>query len=141
MSTTQESSTSETYAKSSPWPLLIAIGIALSELGVLLGLRPVSVGGLLLLVGTITGLLRESNYVTGLHWSLGVMGGLLIASGIGLIMSEQMGTTVRGESVLIAGSISLLGALTWAGAVRFGDFSTGAEEVENKSTDTMEDDR
>ena len=71
---------SDQYRKASPWPVFVALGVVVSEVGVLLGLFPVAVGGLLLFGGTVAAILRESGYV-GRPWlalaSLGVvLGGL-----------------------------------------------------------------
>ena len=90
----------------------------MSEAGVFLGLRPISVTGLLLFVGTVSGILRESGYITHLGRAIGVQGGALIAIGISLILIDQMGTTVRGQSIVIAGIISLIGAALWVVYIR-----------------------
>jgi len=39
---------SEQYRKASPWPLFIALGVPISEIGLVFDVLPVAVGGLLL---------------------------------------------------------------------------------------------
>lgn len=97
----------EQRTKTSPWPIFIALGVALSEVGVLFGIRPVSVVGLLLLVGSVAGILHESGYITHPDRAVGVQGVALIGIGLALVAVNQAGSTVRGQSIAIAGTISL----------------------------------
>jgi hypothetical protein len=113
-----ESDTNSTYTGASPWPLFVALGLALSEVGVVLGLRPVSVAGLLLFVGSVAGILTEAGYVSRPARAAGVQGVALVGVGITLVLQNQTGTTVRGQSIAIAGVLSLLGALLWVGFIR-----------------------
>ncbi|MFC7130602.1 DUF7541 family protein [Haloferax chudinovii] len=113
-----ESDTNSTYTGASPWPLFVALGLALSEVGVVLGLRPVSVAGLLLFVGSVAGILTEAGYVSRPARAAGVQGVALVGIGITLVLQNQTGTTVRGQSIAIAGVLSLLGALLWVGFIR-----------------------
>jgi hypothetical protein len=55
---------SDQYRTASPWPLFVALGLALSEIGVFIGLFPVAVFGLILFGGSIAGILTESGYVS-----------------------------------------------------------------------------
>lgn len=113
-----ERDASEQFTGTSPWPLFVAFGVALSEVGVVLGLRPVSVVGLLLFVGSVAGILAESGYVSRPAWAAGVQGVALVAIGGVLVLQNQTGTTVRGQSIAIAGVLSLVGVLLWIGFVR-----------------------
>jgi len=54
---------SDQYRTASPWPVFVALGLALSEIGVFIGLFPVAVFGLILFGGSIAGILTESGYV------------------------------------------------------------------------------
>lgn len=54
---------SDQYRTASPWPVFVALGLALSEVGVFIGLFPVAVFGLILFGGSIAGILTESGYV------------------------------------------------------------------------------
>ncbi|RDZ55746.1 hypothetical protein C5B91_19875 [Haloferax sp. Atlit-10N] len=101
------------HTGTSPWPLFVALGLALSEVGVVLGLRPVSVAGLLLFVGSVAGILTDAGYVSRPERTAGVQGFALIGIGIILVLQNQTGTTVRGQSIIIAGVLSLFGALLW----------------------------
>jgi hypothetical protein len=83
---------SDQYRKASPWPMFVALGFVISELGVLLAFFPIAVGGLLLFGGTVAGILSESDYVTrpwrslaGIAVILGILGGL----GVGLNIGSQ----------------------------------------------------
>lgn len=101
------------HTQSSPWPIFVALGITLSELGVLFGIHLISIGGLLLFVGTMAGILRESGYVTRPERTVGVLGVFLLAIGLVLIAMNQTGSTVRGQSITVAGSVSLLAIPLW----------------------------
>lgn len=106
------------HTGASPWPVVIALGFALSELGIVFGLRPVSVAGLLLFVGATTGILRESGHVAqGAHVA-GGLGVVLVLIGVALILTTQQGTTVRGQSILIAGTVSIVAAIGWHSVAR-----------------------
>nr|WP_233340802.1 hypothetical protein [Haloprofundus sp. MHR1] len=48
----------------------------------------------------------------------GVQGFVLVGIGILLITQNQTGTTIRGQSIAIAGTLCLVGALLWVGFVR-----------------------
>ncbi|WP_449271457.1 DUF7541 family protein [Halobaculum saliterrae] len=115
---TDSSDSDSTFTGASPWPPLVAIGFVLSEIGVLLGLRPVSVAGLLLFVVSVAGILTEAGYITDPAKGTGVQGLALISIGTLLITGNQIGTAIRGQSIVIAGIICLVGALLWAGFVR-----------------------
>lgn len=51
-------------AKSSPWPIVAAVGIAATEAGVLFGLVPIAVGGVLAFGSSVAGMAREIGYAT-----------------------------------------------------------------------------
>lgn len=83
MSDEVEPGLSDRYRKASPWPLFVALGIVLSEVGVILGFFPVTVGGLLLFGATVAGILRESGYVGRPALAMAVIG--LALAGVGLL--------------------------------------------------------
>ena len=58
----EEAGLSDQYRRASPWPVFVALGLAVSEVGVFLGVFPVAVFGLLLFVGSVAGILTESGY-------------------------------------------------------------------------------
>ncbi|GAA0680209.1 cox cluster protein [Natronoarchaeum mannanilyticum] len=118
---TEEPGLSDQYRKSSPWPLLIALGLPLSEIGIFLGLYPVAVGGLLLLLGSIAGILRETEYVSSPWPVFAGMSAVLIAAGIGVFFYvggsvdggavTADGLALRGLSIATAGVIGVVGAV------------------------------
>lgn len=97
----------------SPWPIFVALGIVLSEVGVLLGIRPVTVGGLLLLVGAAAGALHEAGYVSRPERAVGIGGVALVVIGLAFVAVDQTGTTVRGRSIVVAGALSLVVVPLW----------------------------
>lgn len=101
------------------WPIPIAVGVTLSEVGVLFGLRPVSVVGLLLFVGAMAALLRESGFVARPEYAIVIQGVLLLGAGIALVAVDVAGMTVRGESIVLAGAVSLLAIPLWLAYSRF----------------------
>lgn len=119
---------SDEYRMSSPWPVFVALGLVLSELGVLFGIIPLSVGGLLLFVGSIAGILTESGYTDDLWRVLGVLGAALIVVG-GILAGTQLplsdpgaflsvlttvfdaqpnGIVLRGLSIVVAGVLAVV---------------------------------
>lgn len=74
------------YRKASPWPVFVAVGLALSEVGIVVGVFAVAVAGLLLFAGSVAGILHESGYTAGLWWPLVGFGVALSAIGGGLVV-------------------------------------------------------
>ncbi|MFC7155227.1 cox cluster protein [Halomarina halobia] len=121
---------SDQYRMSSPWPLFVALGFVISEVGVFLNIIPLSVGGLLLFAGSVAGIIQESGYAERPWGTLSLVGGLLVALGLaitasqvlpfegfpaaldavwgGLVGPELNGVVQRGVSVLFAGVIALV---------------------------------
>ncbi|MFB6084999.1 MAG: cox cluster protein [Halorientalis sp.] len=81
----EEPGLSDQYRKASPWPMFVALGFALSEVGIIIGIFPIAVGGLLLFGGSVAGILKESAYVDTLWGSLFAFGGALAAIGVGVV--------------------------------------------------------
>lgn len=98
---------------SSPWPIFIAFGIALSEVGLLIGFWPLTVGSLLVFVGAVAGILREAGYVTRPARAAGILGVLFVGIGLALVAIDLTGSTVRGRSIIFAGVLSLLAIPLW----------------------------
>lgn len=84
----------EGYRRSSPWPVFVAFGFAISEVGVFVPLFPVAVGGLLLFTGSVAGILAESEYVDDAWTTFGVMGGVVALLGAGLYLYTGAPLTV-----------------------------------------------
>ena len=96
---------SDQYRRASPWPLFVALGLTLSEIGVVFGSRAVSIGGILLLSGSVVGILRESGYAATL-WKATVGLGVLFA-GLGAAVMILTDAVFRGSYVAIAGGLLL----------------------------------
>lgn len=111
----EEPGLSDQYRKSSPWPMLIALGIVFSEVGIVLALFPVAVGGLVLLLGSIGGILRETEYVSSpwpVFFGLSVV---LVAVGMSLF-SFAGGTISQSLTISAANSSIALRGLSIAAA-------------------------
>jgi len=121
-----ETELSAGFSKSSPWPLFVAIGLAISEVGVVMALLPVTAGGLLLFVGSIAGILAETEYVDSPWPLLAGLGVVLVALGAVIywytgapfsvevvIETLEFGRTVayRGLAIVTAGIVSVAVAI------------------------------
>ena len=108
---------SDEYRMASPWPLLVALGFTLSEIGVFLGVFPVAVGGILLLGGSVAGILGESGYATRPWRTVALLGvgfavlGLVVVAtqvspaslAVGETVADPNGVVGRGLAVVVAG--------------------------------------
>ena len=103
---------SDQYRTASPWPVFVALGIPLSELGLLFDLFPLAVGGLLLFTGSIAGMLRESGYVESTIRSLVVMTVILFGFG-GVLAFTDVNLVTRGYAVIVAGALLLVGGVVF----------------------------
>lgn len=118
---------SDRYRFASPWPMFVALGFVLSEVGIFLGLPAIAVGGLLLLGASVAGILRESAYAHNVWVVLAGMGALFGAFGVAILLSQQPATlavaelghpngiVARGKAVIAAAVILVVVGL--AGAV------------------------
>jgi hypothetical protein len=79
---------SDQYRMASPWPVFVALGLAISEVGIVVGIFSVAVAGLLLFGGSVAGILKESGYVGQLWGSLLAFGLFLSVIGGGLLVSQ-----------------------------------------------------
>lgn len=108
---------SDQYRRASPWPVFVALGLVLSEVGVFLGLFSVAVFGLLLFGGSIAGILTESGYTARPWPTLLGFGAILALAGVGLVLWQiplaevtlqnfgQNGLLSRSVAVVAAGAI------------------------------------
>ena len=102
---------SDEYRKASPWPLFVAFGLAIFEVGIVWPLFPVAVGGLLLFVGSVVGILRESGYVANPWKGLVAASVVCLAAG-GLIAVTTTGAVhLRGVAILAGGLVVLAGGV------------------------------
>jgi hypothetical protein len=101
---------SDQYRMASPWPLFVAFGIPIAELGVLFNVFPVAVAGLLLFCGSIAGMLRESEYVSSPWLSMGVFAVILVGIG-GAFAFTDIDLVTRGYAIITAGGLLALAAV------------------------------
>ncbi|WP_436347750.1 DUF7541 family protein [Natronorubrum sp. FCH18a] len=106
----------------SPWPILVALGLVLSEVGIVVDLFPIAVGGLVLFAASVAGLLAESNHVSS-QWSLAtgfgvllvVAGSALYALGTGALAVPAadglVGLASRGLAIAVAGAVTVVGSV------------------------------
>lgn len=109
---------SNRYRKVSPWPIFIAFGIAISEIGILFNVLPIAVGGLVLLSGSIAGMATEADYAATPWRALGVCAGVLVVLGGILFYAGSLpaaaGTRIdeRGIAILVTALLLFLGAIS-----------------------------
>jgi hypothetical protein len=99
---------SEQYRRSSPWPLFIAVGLAISEVGIVFPILPLAIGGLLLFVGSVGGILTEAGYLSHPWRFNGGAGGFLSIVGVGLWVLGNGTLVLRGKALVFTGSICLI---------------------------------
>ncbi|WP_435079490.1 DUF7541 family protein [Halococcus sp. AFM35] len=118
-----QSGLSDQYRMSSPWPLIVVLGLVFSELGLLFNVFAVAVVGLLLFVGAIAGIVLESGYAERPWTLLASLGVVLCVLGV-LVTVTQLdsvtldalagvigrpnGIVARGVELLIAGIVAVV---------------------------------
>jgi hypothetical protein len=98
----EQAGLSDQYRMASPWPIFVALGIPIAELGILFDVFVVAVGGLLLFCGSVTGLLREAGYAETAWRPLAVFAVLLFAVG-GVLAFTEVSLVTRGYAIITAG--------------------------------------
>lgn len=88
---------------STPWPLLLAFGIAVAELGVFLGYAVVAVPGVALFGGSLAGAVAEAGYVRSRPQALALSGAALSLLGGVTVLATTL--TLRGFSILVGGLV------------------------------------
>jgi hypothetical protein len=124
--------------RTSVWPLVVAMGLTVSEVGVFMGVYPLAVGGLVLFVASVAGITHEAGY-TGRPWRLaGALGVVLVAIGVWMVSTQVPlavdpvvaavegadGIVLRGFSVVGAGLVAAVGAAV-VSAMGDGDVDDG----------------
>ncbi|WP_238330828.1 DUF7541 family protein [Haloglomus irregulare] len=124
--------------RTSVWPLVVAMGLTVSEVGVFMGVYPLAVGGLVLFVASVAGITHEAGY-TGRPWRLaGALGVVLVAVGVWMVSTQVPlavdpvvaavggadGIVLRGFSVVGAGLVAAVGAAV-VSAMGDGDVDDG----------------
>ncbi|ERG90905.1 MAG: hypothetical protein J07HQW1_00935 [Haloquadratum walsbyi J07HQW1] len=102
---------SEQYRKASPWPLFVALGVPLSELGILFGLFPVAVGGLLLFGGSAAGMAAESGYAQTAWRGMAGVAVVLLVLGLAFVFTA-LDLPDRGTAILVAAIILVAAGAT-----------------------------
>lgn len=98
----------------SPWPILVAVGLVCSEVGIIVDLLPVAAGGLVLFAVSVAGFLAESSHISssqplviGFGLVFVLAGSVLYALGTGILTGAAVdgltGLTSRGLAIAVAG--------------------------------------
>ncbi|SEV98612.1 DUF7541 family protein [Natrinema salifodinae] len=104
-----------------PWPLLVAVGLVGSEVGIVVDLTPVAVGGLVIFAASVAGILADADYVDrplALAAKFGAafvaVGAVLIAHATGTVpiglLDPLSGLASRGAALVVAGVVTTVGA-------------------------------
>jgi len=88
-------------SESTPWPLLLAFGIAVAELGVFLGYAVVAVPGVVLFGASLASGLAEAGYARSRPQALALSGAALSLLGGVTVLATTL--TLRGLSILVGG--------------------------------------
>jgi hypothetical protein len=123
---------SDQYRTASPWPVFVALGLALSEIGVFIGLFPVAVFGLILFGGSIAGILTESGYVARPWPTLVGVGVVLAVLAAGLAVAYLPIAEITVANVGEGPLFTRLVAVAVAGAVMVAMGSVGSVVEQTK---------
>lgn len=102
---------SDQYRMASPWPLFVALGLPIAELGLLFGIIPLAVGGVLLFGGSIAGMVTESGYASTAWRALVVVALFAVALGAALVYADpvtEVALAPRGYATVGSGLLMLL---------------------------------
>lgn len=86
----------------SPWPPLVAVGLAVAEAGVLFGVFAVAVGGVSLFGGAVAGFVTESNHSTRPR---ALAGTAAVLGSVGALVAVATSYQTRGEAVLVGAGL------------------------------------
>lgn len=122
--------------RSSPWPVLIALGLVVAEVGILFGVALVGIGGLLLFGWSCAALLSDAG-VTASGWRAVLATGTVLATAGGIVWAARLpaytvSAAVRAVAVdplafrgaMVCAAAGILVVVGLAGAVR----STGGSD-------------
>lgn len=103
--------------KASAWPPFVALGLMLGEVGVVLNVFPLAVGGILLFGGSVAGILTDAAFTETPWSSMAILGSVFAVIGaaiwtneLSMITAEALltvdtptGIAVRGVAILLGG--------------------------------------
>lgn len=103
-----------------PWPVLVAVGLAGSEVGIVVDVLPVAVVGLVVFAASVAGILADADYIdrplvlaAEFGGAFVVLGGVLAAHGTGTLpiglLEPLSGLASRGVALVLAGLVTILG--------------------------------
>ena len=112
-------------ARVSPWPPLVAGGFAIAEIGIVLNLVALAIGGLVLFGGSVAGILQETAYVDSAWATAAVLGGVFLVLGtivwtsqVSILTLETLleaaatdAVAMRGEAIVVGGALLVLGSI------------------------------
>ncbi|WP_226010267.1 DUF7541 family protein [Halomicrobium salinisoli] len=110
----EEPGLSDQYSRASPWPLFVALGLTLSEVGVFIDIFPVAVFGLLLFGGSVAGILTESGYAERPSPALVALGALLGVAGVAVVLWQvplaEVTLASFGENGILSRALAVIAA-------------------------------
>ena len=110
-----ETGLSDQYVRSSPWPLFVAVGLALAEVGVFVGIFPIAVFGLVLFGGSVAGILTESGYTSRPWPTLLALGTILAVAGVAIVLWQTPLSMISLDAFGTNGILSRALAISVAG--------------------------
>lgn len=111
----EDAEVSDTSVRASPWPLFVAVGLAVAEVGVFVGIFPVAVFGLLVFGGSVAGILTESGYTSRPWPTMLVLGAILAIAGAGIVLWQVPASAISVEQFGTDGVLSRALAIAVAG--------------------------
>jgi len=85
----EESGVEDGPPRVSAWPVFVAVGLAVAEVGVFVGIFPLAVFGLLLFGGSAAGILTESGYTARPWRTMLALGAVLAVAGAGIVLWQS----------------------------------------------------
>lgn len=82
---TESERMADRYDKTSPWPIVVVLGLVCGEIGLLFNIYPVAIAGLVMFVGSVSGIVYEAGYVASPWRLLVALGVVLAALGLALV--------------------------------------------------------
>jgi len=119
-------------SSTSLWPMFVAFGLAIAEVGVVLGVFVLTVVGVLAFTGAVAGILEESGYVDDAWTTLGVLAVLVVVAGTAVftayggvfggsaLVGVPNAIAYRGLSMIAAGALALLASVVGYGRSELG---------------------